>query len=272
MLQYSFMQNAFIVSIFISILCPVIGMFLVLKRHSMIGDTLSHSSLAGITLGLMLGRNPVISAFAFTSFFGVLMEFLRNYFKKYSELILSVVLSISVGTAITIISTGNAHANVESFLFGSILTVTKQDLTSIILLCFITVILLAIFYHKLMFITFDEDGAIVSGIKVRTINYIFSVLVASTISISVRITGILVLSSLITLPVAAALQFKRGFKATLIASVFLSFIEILSGIFISYYIGAAPGGVTALLAAFILIIVILLKQLPQLYLKIRASK
>ena len=101
MLKYVFMQNAFIVSFFIGILCPLIGIFLVLRRYSLIGDTLAHASLTGITLGLVAGVNPIIGAFTFTSAAGALIEALRNYFKEYSELILSIVLSLRVVIAIT---------------------------------------------------------------------------------------------------------------------------------------------------------------------------
>ena len=97
MLQYGFMQNAFIVSFFIGILCPSIGLFLVLRRYSLIGDTLSHSSLAGVTLALASGINPILGAFIFTTAAGALIEALRNAFKEYQDLILSIVLSLSVG-------------------------------------------------------------------------------------------------------------------------------------------------------------------------------
>jgi zinc transport system permease protein len=245
MLQYSFMQNALIISILISIMCPIIGIFLVLRRYSMIGDTLAHSSLAGVAVGLMTGFNPILSAFLFTSLFGVIIEFLRYFYKKYAELILVIILSLSVGIAITIMSSGRAHANVESFLFGSILTVTLEDLITVFILTFISVITILILYNQLLFITFDEEGAKISGIKVKIINYVFSILVAATIAVSIRIVGVLVLSSLIALPVATALQFNKGFKATLFLSMAVSITDIILGIFISYYVDAAPGGVTA---------------------------
>lgn len=261
MLHYSFMQNALAISILISILCPLIGIFLVLRRYSMIGDTLAHSSLAGVAVGLLLKVNPILSAFFLTSLFGVVIEFLRNYYKKYAELILAIVLSLSVGIAITIMSSGKARANVESFLFGSILTVTKNDLYTVLILSIISVITIALLYNKLVFIAFDEEGAKIAGIKVKTINYIFSILVAATISVSIRIVGVLVLSSMIALPVAASLQLNKGFKATLIFSVFFSFVDIILGIFISYYIDAAPGGVTAIISVLVLIFVLLYKKI-----------
>lgn len=260
MLQYSFMQNALMISVLMSVLCPGIGIFLVLRRYSMIGDTLAHSSLAGIAVGLMLGGNPIISAFLVTSVFGVIIEILRYYYKKYAELILSIILSLSVGIAITIMSSGKAHANVESFLFGSILTVAREDLYTVLILSIISVIIISVLYNQLVFITFDEEGAKIAGIKVKAINYIFSILVAATISVSIRIVGVLVLSSLIALPVATALQLNKGFKLTLMFSILISLINIILGLFISYYIDAAPGGVTAILSVITLVLVIILKK------------
>ena len=246
MFEYAFMQNAFIVAILISIVCPLIGIFLVLRRYSMIGDALSHASLAGVAVGLLLDWNPVLGAFGLTSFFGILIEVLRSRFRRYAELILVIILSLSVGLAITIISAGLVHTNVESFLFGSILTVSTDDVYAVIALSVVSMALIAKLYPQLVMLTFDEDGAQIAGVHSKVVNYIFSVLVAATISVSIRIVGILVISSLIALPVAAALQLRKGFRQTLMYSIFFSFVDILSGLFLSYYIDAAPGGVTAL--------------------------
>lgn len=263
MLSYSFMQNALFVSVFISILCPCIGIFLVLRRYSMIGDTLSHASLAGVTIGLLCGQNPVLGAFLFTSFCGALIEFLRSYFKKYTDLILTVVLSLSIGVAITIISSGKLHANADSFLFGSILTVTKFDMAMVLILSLISVLTLIVLYHQMIYIAYDEEAAKVAGVRVRLINYVFSILVASAISISIRIVGVLVLSSMIALPVATALQLEKGFRHTLLFSIVFSFLDIMLGLFLSYYLNVAPGGFTALVSVAMLVLVLVGKQITR---------
>lgn len=255
MFQYAFMQNAFFVSICISILCPCIGIFLVLRRYSMIGDTLSHASLAGITIGLLTNQSPILGAFLFTSICGALIEFLRSYFKKYTDLILTIVLALSVGTAITVISSGKLHANADSFLFGSILTVTEFDIVMVLILSVISVAALILLYHQMLYIAYDEEAAQVAGVRVRLINYVFAVLVASAISVSIRIVGVLVLSSMIALPVATALQLGKGFKLTLIFSIVFSVIDIMAGLFLSYYLNVAPGGFTALVSVGVLVLV-----------------
>lgn len=261
LLKFSFMQNAVAVSLLISVLCPCIGIFLVLRRYSMIGDTLSHASLAGVTIGLATGHNPILGAFLFTSVCGALIEFLRTYFKKHTDLILSIVLSLSVGTAITIISSGKLRADAESFMFGSILTVTRLDMILVLILSAVSVLTLILLYHQLVYIAYDEDAAKVAGVKVRLINYVFSVLVACAISVSIRIVGVLVLSSMIALPVATALQLNRGFRGTLIFSVIFSVVDIMTGLFISYYLNVAPGGFTALVSVAVLILVLSVKRI-----------
>ncbi len=260
MFSYSFMRNALFVSACISVLCPCIGIFLVLRRYSMIGDTLSHASLAGVSIGLLLGQSPVLGAFFFTAACGALIEFLRTYFKKYTDLILSIVLALSVGTAITIISSGRLHANADSFLFGSILTVTQADRTAVAVLSAVSVLTLILLYHPLLYIACDEEAARVAGVNVRLINYIFSVLVASAISVSIRVVGVLVLSSMIALPVATALQLGKGFRGTLVFSILFSVADILLGLFLSFYLNVAPGGFTALVSVAVLLVVIAAKR------------
>ncbi len=265
MLQYAFMQNALIVSFFIAILCPCIGIFLVLRRYSMIGDTLSHASLAGVAIGLLTGGNPVVGAFVFTSLCGALIEFLRTYFRKFTDLILSIVLALAVGVAITIISSGMLHANADSFLFGSILTVTESDLAAVVVLSLASVAMLLLFYHPLLYIAYDEDAARVAGVHVRILNYVFSVLVASAISVSIRVVGVLVISSMIALPVATALQLHRSFKQTLFFSVLFSVVDILAGLFASYQLSVAPGGFTALVSVGVLLVVLAGRRLLQIF-------
>lgn len=260
MFQLEFMQNAFMVSFIIAILCPFIGLFLVLRRYSMIGDTLSHSSFAGIAIGLVIGTNPIITAFLFTSLCALIIEFLRSYYKKYAELVMSIVLTLSLGIAIILISSGKAATKVNSYLFGSVLTVTKEDIILITILGTICLAILIFLYNKLMYITFDEEGAKAIGIKVNVINYIFTILVGATISMSIRIMGILVISSIMIVPVAAAMQLKKSFKSTLIYSIIFGFIDIMLGLILSYYVNSAPGGTIAITSVIVLILVIILKS------------
>lgn len=260
MLEFQFMQNALLAGIIIGMLCPCVGLFLVLKRYSMMGDTLSHSSFAGVSIGLVFGFNPLITSFLFTSVCALIIEYLRSYYKRYAELVMSIVLTFSLGVAIVLISTGKASTKVSSYLFGSILTVSKEDLLIIFIISIICFMGILALYNKLIYTTFDEDGAKVCGINIKLINYLFTLMVGATISVSIRIMGILVISSIIVLPVATALSFKKNFKSTLFLSMFLGVFDVLLGLILSYTIDSAPGGTIALSAVFILLISLLINR------------
>ncbi len=263
MLNYEFMRNALTAGVMVSVLCPLVGMFLVLKRYSMMGDTLSHSSFAGIAIGLSFGLNPLLTSFAFTSLCGVFIEFLRNYYKKFGELVMSIILTLSLGIAIILISSGRAATNVNSILFGSILTVSKEDLTLILIISILSIFTVIFLYNKLIYITFDEEGAKALGIKVSLINYLFTLIVGASIAVSIQIMGILVISSMMVVPVATALQFKKGFKSTLIISIIIGFIDIMVGLVSSYYINSAPGGTIAVTSVIVLMLSLIIKSIKK---------
>ncbi|MGV3024254.1 metal ABC transporter permease [Clostridium thermobutyricum] len=260
MFELEFMKNAFMAGAIISVLCPFIGLFLVLRRHSMIGDTLSHSSFAGVAIGLVVGVNPLITTFLFTTLCALIIEFLRGYYKKYAELVMSIVLTLSLGIAIVLISSGKASTSVNSFLFGSILTVTKEDILLILATGIISLLILLFIFNKLLYVTFDEEGAKVAGINVKRINYLFTIIISATISMSIRIMGILVISSIIVVPVATAIQLEKNFKKTLLLSILFGFIDIILGLVISYYIDSAPGGAIAITSVITLLVVLILKR------------
>jgi zinc transport system permease protein len=253
------MRNALAVSLIIAVLCPCIGVFLVLRRYSMIGDTLSHASLAGIALSLSVGGTPLAGAFVFTALCGALIEYLRSHIKN-ADLALSVVLALCVGAAVTIISRGGLNVSVEGLMFGSMLTVTRGDTLLALALCAASVLTLILLYDKMLFVAYDEEAAQIAGVRVKAFNYVFMVLTAAAISVAIRVVGVLVLSSMLALPVAAALQLGRGFKVTLVFSVIFSVIDILAGLILSYNLNVAPGGLTALVSVAVLLLVILAKN------------
>lgn len=260
MLHLQFMQNAFMAGLIVSILCPIVGLFIVLRRNSMIGDTLSHSSFAGVAIGLVLGIHPILSAFIFTTFCALIIELLRGYFKKYAELVMSIVLTFSLGLAIIFISTGKASTKVNSILFGSILTVSRDDLLIMAIAGVITLIILAVIFNKLLYVTFDEDGAKAAGINVKLINYLFTILVGATISLSIKIMGVMIISSILVVPVATAMQLRFNFKKTIIASVIFGFVDIMLGLVLAYYLNSAAGGTIAITSVTVLIITLIISR------------
>ncbi|PKK39410.1 Zinc ABC transporter, inner membrane permease protein ZnuB [Clostridiaceae bacterium JG1575] len=259
MLSYDFMRNALSAGFLVAILCPVVGTFLVLRRFSMMGDTLSHSAFAGVTLGLFLGINPSFASLFYTVASAVLIEWLRNRFKSYQEVVMAIVMTFNVGLAILIASRGRT-AGVNSFLFGSILTVEFKDLVLIAVVTFLCLCFIRLFYDQLLYVTFDEEGARISGIKVPLMNYLFTILAGAAVGVSIRITGLLVISSILVLPVAAAMNLHQGFRRTLFLSVLFGLIAVLTGLVLSYHADSAPGGTIALVSVACLLVSFLLRK------------
>lgn len=259
--ELDFMRRAAVASFCIALLCPCIGIFLVLRRNSLMGDTLSHASLAGVALALCVPVNPLIGALTFTSICGLVIEFLRTYFKNYSDLILAVVMALSAGTAVTVISSGSLGTDAGAYILGSVLTVSTADTIMIGGLTLLCLVLSIIFRDQLLYVVYDEDAARIAGVKVKLISYGFSLLSACAAAVSIQIVGVLVLSSLTAIPVAAALLLHRNFRGTWILSIIFSLIAMSAGFYASYWLDAAPGGLTALFAAALLFGVLLFRKL-----------
>jgi len=267
-LSYSFMQRALLIGIIISIITPTIGLFLVLRRLSMIGDTLSHVALAGVAFGLVSGVYPVYTAILFSLLASFTIEKLRKEFDKYAELSLSIVLAGGIGLATVLISLGKGKTSgIMGYLFGSISLVSPIDLMIVLILGIIIFASILVFYRALFYISFDEEAAKIAGVPVKFINVLFSTLVALTIALSMRIVGILLISSLMTLPVAASLQVAKSFKGALLYSNIFGVISVVTGLVISFYLDLAPGGTIVLTAIFLLIIVIFFKKITNIFIK-----
>lgn len=260
-LTYSFLQKAFLVAIIISIITPIVGNIIVLKRLSSVGDALSHNSLAGVAIGLFLGVNPILVAVIVSISAALLMEVLRLTFPKYSEISTSIILSLGVGLASVFSSISTSTTNFNNFLFGSIVVVSNQELYIIIILALIVVLVSVKLYHELFYITFDEENALVSGVKVKTINLIYTILTAIVISISARTVGALVVSSLIVLPVATSIQISKSYISNIYISIVLAMFFTISGLFISYWYNLKPGGTIALIGVVTLLIILVIKKI-----------
>ncbi len=246
--HYDFIIRALEAGLLIGAIAPLIGIFLVLRRYSLIADTLSHVSLAGVAVGLLMKINPLITAIAAATVSSVIIDKLRTSKKIYGETALSIFLSGSLALAIILI--GLAHGfNVDifSYLFGSIVTVKNTDLYIISILSIIIIVLISIFFKELIYISFDEESAQVSGIKVKTLNTFFILLAAAMIAISIPIIGILLISALLVIPTVTALQYKKSFKITLLIAEIISLFSVMIGLIISFYLNLSPGGTIVLL-------------------------
>ncbi len=246
--HYSFIIRGLQAGLLIGAIAPLIGIFLVLRRYSLIADTLSHVSLAGVAVGLLLKINPLLTALGASALSSIAIERLRTSKKIYGESALSIFLSGSLALAIVLI--GLAHGfNVDlfSYLFGSIVTVRQADIYIILSLSVIIAATLVAFYKELVYISFDEEAAKVSGIPVRIFNTLFIILAAAAIAISIPIIGILLISALLVLPIVIALQLKKSFKGTLLWAEIISLFSVLTGIVASFYLNISSGGTIVLI-------------------------
>ncbi|WP_372998100.1 metal ABC transporter permease [Lutispora sp.] len=258
--QYEFMQRAFIAGVMVAITCPLIGIFIVLRRLSMIGDTLSHASLAGIAAGMLWGFYPFWGALMFSVVGAVAIEKLRKTFSKYAEISNSIILSTGIGLAVVMIGLAKGfNTDLMGYMFGSIAAVNSQDIYIMGTLSLIIIISVVILHKKLFYIAFDEEGAQISGIAVSFLNMYLTILTGLTVVVSMRIVGIFMVSSMLVVPVAAAIQTGKGFIKTIIISVLFALISVIFGLILSYYLDIAPGGTIVLLSVAILLGVLFIK-------------
>lgn len=259
--SYSFIIRGFEAGIIIALIAPLIGIFLVLRRYSLIADTLSHVSLAGVAIGLLLKIDPLITAILAAVLSSVAIEKLRMSKKIYGESALAIFLSGSLALAIVLISLGKGFSiDIFNYLFGSITTVRQEDVFIIGGLGILIIGAIYVFYKELIFITFDEEAAKVSGIPTRFINILLIILAAFTIALSIPIVGVLLIAALIVIPVVTALQLKKSFKQTILYAEIISLFSVITGIISSFYLNLSPGGTIVLLTIFIFLAVFLVKK------------
>ena len=258
--EYDFMRRAFIVGILLAVIIPCIGIIVVLKRLSMIGDALSHTSLAGVAAGLIMGVNPVLGAVAACVAAALGIEAIRKKFSKYSEMSIAIVMSAGVGLAGVLSGFVKNAANFNSFLFGSIVAIS--DFEMMLVLCISCAVMLAFIflYKELFYIALDERGARLAGVPVAAVNFIFTILTAATVSVAARTVGALIVSSMMVVPVACAMQFGKSYKQTVIYSVCFAVFFTVSGLFISYYMKLKPGGAIVLIGVLCLVLILLIKK------------
>lgn len=268
--HYEFLQNAFFAGIMIGLIAPLLGVFIIVRRLSLIADALSHVTLAGIAASLLLeksfsmfsGLNPLYLGMAFSVGGSLLIEKLRGVYRQFQELAIPIILSGGIGLSVIFISLANGfNTNLFSYLFGSVTAVSRMDLWMILVISLFVIVIIILLYKELFLLSFDEEYAKASGIAAKRIHFVFIVMVALVISASMRVVGVLLVSSLITLPVAASIRIAKGFKQTILLSVIFGEISVLGGLFTAYYLNLAPGGTIVMIAVLILIMTIGSKQI-----------
>lgn len=263
-LSYDFMQRAFLSGTITALFISFIGVFIVLRRMSLVGDSLSHSALAGVAVGVLLGIYPFWTAVIFTVIAAVFIEIIRKFFKQYAEVALAVVMSGSMGLAGVLISLGKSFsANLMSYLFGSLVAISPVDVKLISILGIFILISIGFFHRELFSITFDEESARISGIPVDFINFYFTILTALAVALSIRIVGVLLVSALMVIPTAIGIISAKSFRQVCIISVLTSLVSVILGLILSFIWDIAPGGTIVLITVTILVFTLIVKKVGQ---------
>ncbi len=253
--EYDFMLRAFAAGLIIAVLASVTGSFIVLRRYSLLTETLAHTSLVGVAVGLLTGSNPVWVAVIVSMIAAWVIEYLRSYHNLYSDSILAIFLSGSLALAIVIVSVaGSFNASLFSYLFGSILAVSSEDLLVMGLFGSLALAVLLGLFKEFYFIAFDEEVAQVSGLRVKLLNFLLVSIVAVIIALSIRVVGTLLIGALMVIPAISALRYRMGFARTVMLAMAFALASVTAGMTLSFYF-SLPSGATIVLAVLLIFIV-----------------
>ena len=260
--QYEFMVRAFWAGLIVAIIAPLIGSFLVVRRLSLIADTLSHVALTGVAIGLLLGINPLITTMICTVVTAYIIEELRSNERISAESVLAMILPGGLAMALILISLANGfNTSLTTYLFGSITAVTQQDLWIIFGLGIGIAVIFILFYREFMYTSFDEESARTSGIPVKLINHLFMILIALTVSVAMKVVGALLIGALMVIPVITAMQIIQGFKKSIVVSVGVAFISMIMGLIVSYYANLPAGATIVMTSISLFALISILKRI-----------
>ena len=261
-LSFAFIQRALIAGCLIALACSALGFFLILRRLALIGDGIAHVSFAAIALGLMLNMMPLALAVPIAVVAALLIWELGEKSSIHSDTALGIVSTVSVAVGVILASIGKGfNVDLFSYLFGSILAVTRQEMAYAAVLCLCVIVLIAAFYHELFAVSFDEEYARASGIRSGRVNRILVVLTAVTVVLGIKLVGTMLVSSLIILPAASSLQVAGSFRSGLTLGGILSLLSVLIGILFSYVLNLPAGGMIVCVNFFFFVLAFLLARL-----------
>lgn len=248
-LEAAFIQRALITGVAVAVICSSIGLFLVLRRQALFGDALSHMAFGGIAVGLFLGAYPLWTGIVVSVLGALGITKLRQSTRMPPDASVAVLLSSGLALGIVLVSlSGGFNVDLFSFLFGSILLVSPDEMIITLALSGTIMAILLLLYRRFMYIAFDEEQAKVSGLAVSKLNYLFIVLASVAVIASMRVVGILLISSLIVIPNITAMMYGKGFKKTALISGGIAVFSVVTGILVSYAANLAPGGTIVLVS------------------------
>jgi zinc transport system permease protein len=249
-LDYDFMRRALLAAVLIGIAAPVVGTFIVQRKLALLGDGIGHIALTGVALGLITSTSPVLTAVIVSALGAIAIEFLRSRGRTGADVALALLFygGIAGGVLLTNLAPGGSTANLLAYLFGSISSVSAQDLYVIVGLVLGVLTVIALFGRELFLLCQDEEVARASGLPVRFLSLLLAVTAAMTVVVAMRVVGLLLVSALMVVPVAAAQQITRGFKATVGLAMVFGVVSAVGGLYAGFQRDLSPGPAIVLLA------------------------
>jgi zinc transport system permease protein len=260
--RYGFVQRALIAGSFIAILCSTLGVFLVLRRLSLIGDGLAHATFGCVALALFLKMSPLYISIPLVMIFSLCILKLTEKARLYGDAAIGIVSSLGIAGGIILSSlAGGFNVDLFSYLFGSILSISQTEVIIATGLSILVILIITLFYNELLSITFDEDSAKASGLNTSLINIIFVLLTAVTVVLSMKVVGIMLISALLIFPAVTALQIARSFKAVMVAASLTAIISVVSGIMLSFFLDLPTGATIVMINCLLFIIGLIYKRI-----------
>ncbi|MFD7895712.1 metal ABC transporter permease [Streptomyces sp. NPDC059743] len=259
-LQTAFMQRALIAAVLVGITAPAVGIYLVQRRQALMGDGIGHVAMTGVGLGFLLSLSPVWIATLVSVAGAITMELIRAYGRTRGDIALAMLFygGMAGGVLLINLAPNGSNANLSSYLFGSLSTVSPSDVTAISLLAAFVVLVTVGLRRQLFAVSQDEEFARVTGLPVRALNLLIAVTAAVTVTVAMRVVGLLLVSALMVVPVAAAQQITRSFAVTFVLSVVIGTAVTLAGTVTSYYQDVPPGATIVLLAIGVFVVLTVL--------------
>jgi zinc transport system permease protein len=252
--SYGFIQRAIVAGSCVAVICSVLGVLLVLRRLSLIGDGLAHVTFGGVAMSLVINQHPLTVSIPMVAVSSLGILKLTERARIYGDAAIGIVSSLGIAAGIMLASMGGGfNIDLFSYLFGNILAISSHEVVSVVVLSLVVIAVISIFFNEIFSITFDEDFAKVSGIRTKTINSILVVLTGIAVVLTMKVVGIMLTSSLMILPAVTAFQVAKGFRNSIIIASAVGVLSVTSGIMLSFVFNLPTGASVVILNFFFFI-------------------
>jgi len=261
LLTYGFLQRAVLAGIFVAVACALLGVFLILRKDAMIGHGLSHVIFAGVALGLLLNMMPLVIALCVGVLAALVIMKLKEKAGIYGDTAIALMSSVGFASGIIIVSFSNKfNVDLFGYLFGDILAIDWTEVWLSVVLAMIVVVIISLAYHRFLFMTFDRESAQASGISVKRLDTLLTVLAAVTVVLGMKVVGILLVSALLVIPSAAGLQLASSFRQAMILSSLVAVLSVFLGLILAFYFDFPASGTIVVFAAVIFFVFFVIKR------------